>query len=133
MKTTQIAVPTLLAVLLLPLPSLHAQTLERVPVLLDTDIGSGIDDAFALALILASPELELRGVSAVGKDAQMRALFLCRFLTKTGRRHVAVAAGDGDQPIREMGSVPTLPPRRALRPHDQAGEGACRRVPLRPH
>jgi inosine-uridine nucleoside N-ribohydrolase len=103
MKTTPIAVPALLAVLVLPLASLHAQAAERVPVLLDTDIGSDIDDAFALALILASPELELRGVSTVGKDTQVRALLLCRLLTKTGRRHIAVAAGDGDQPIREMG------------------------------
>jgi len=33
----------------------------KIPILLDTDIGSDIDDAFALALILASPELDLVG------------------------------------------------------------------------
>ena len=37
------------------LPAAGAKT----PVILDTDIGSDIDDAFALALIINSPELDL--------------------------------------------------------------------------
>jgi len=97
MKT---AVP-LLAVLFLVVPT-GAQEPRRLPVILDTDIGSDIDDAFALGLLLASPELELRGVTTVGAPAQTRALLLCRFLTMTGRRHVAVAAGIGKQPSREI-------------------------------
>jgi hypothetical protein len=39
----------------------------RVPVILDTDIGSDVDDAFALALAVASPELELVAVTTVGE------------------------------------------------------------------
>ncbi|HMF16215.1 MAG TPA: nucleoside hydrolase [Gemmataceae bacterium] len=83
---------------------LHAQgpVRERIPVLLDTDIGTDIDDAFALALILASPELELRGVTAVGSTPMVRALMLCRFLTMTGRRHTPVAAGGLPQPERPI-------------------------------
>ncbi len=69
----------------------------RTPILLDTDIGTDIDDAFALALVLASPELELRGVTTVAGDTRKRAMMVCRFLTSTGRRHTAVAAGAGDQ------------------------------------
>ena len=42
----------------------------KIPVLFDTDIGSDIDDAFALGLILASPELELRGVTTVSGNTQ---------------------------------------------------------------
>src|SRR5437016_4912056 len=74
----------------------------RPSLILDTDIGSDIDDAFALALILASPELELRGVTTVGADTRTRALLLCRFLTMTGRRHTPVAAGSGAQPARPI-------------------------------
>ena len=33
---------------------------DKIPIIFDTDIGTDIDDSFALALILASPELELQ-------------------------------------------------------------------------
>jgi inosine-uridine nucleoside N-ribohydrolase len=88
-------------VLACPLPA-QAPAIEKVPVLLDTDLGTDIDDAFALALILASPELDLRGVTTVGGDTKVRAMMLCRFLTMTGRRQTRVAAGTGDQPARPI-------------------------------
>jgi inosine-uridine nucleoside N-ribohydrolase len=71
---------------------------EKIPILLDTDIGSDIDDAFALALALASAELDLRGVTTVGSDAETRAWIVCRFLTAVGRREVPVAWGREPQP-----------------------------------
>ena len=46
-----------------------AQTPEKIPVILDTDIGTDMDDVVALGLILASRELELRGVTTVGSPA----------------------------------------------------------------
>src|ERR1700738_4826329 len=70
----------------------------KIPVLLDTDIGSAVDDAFALALVLASPELELRGVTTVSGATHTRALMVCRFLTAVGRRDIPVAAGVPPQP-----------------------------------
>ncbi len=42
---------------------------ERLPVLLDTDIGSDIDDAVALAYLLAQPRCELLGVTTVHPSA----------------------------------------------------------------
>ena len=93
---------TVLAAGLLSAGPLPAQAPARLPVILDTDIGSDIDDAFALALVLASPELDLRGVTTVGADTRTRALLLCRFLTMTGRRGTPVAAGDGNQPPRPL-------------------------------
>jgi inosine-uridine nucleoside N-ribohydrolase len=81
----------------------QAPAVEKKPLLLDTALGGGIDDAFALALVLASPELELRGVTSVGGNTQQRAMMLCRFLTMTGRRHIAVAAGSRTQPARALG------------------------------
>ncbi|MBM4068542.1 MAG: hypothetical protein FJ271_06305 [Planctomycetes bacterium] len=68
------------------------------PVLLDTDIGSDIDDAFALALVLASPELDLRGVTTVSGDTHARAMMVCAWLSRIGRNDVPVAAGKPPQP-----------------------------------
>jgi inosine-uridine nucleoside N-ribohydrolase len=75
---------------------------KTIPILLDTDIGSDIDDAFALALLLASPEVELRGITTVGRDPRTRALIVCRFLTASGRRDIPVAAGAAPQPDEEI-------------------------------
>ena len=44
-----------------------------IPIVLDTDIGTDIDDAFALALIMKCPELDLVGVTTVSGDTQARA------------------------------------------------------------
>jgi inosine-uridine nucleoside N-ribohydrolase len=75
---------------------------KAIPILLDTDIGSDIDDAFALALILASPELDLRGVATVGTEPQTRARIACRLLTAAGRHEIPVAAGENPQPKEEI-------------------------------
>lgn len=74
----------------------------RVPVILDTDIGTDIDDAFALALAVASPEIELRGVTTVSADAYTRALIACRMLHRLGRADVPVAAGRPQRPEPEQ-------------------------------
>jgi purine nucleosidase len=66
---------------------------EKVPIIVDTDIGTDIDDAFALALALQSPELQLVGVTTVSADAYTRALIACRMLEAVGRADVPVAAG----------------------------------------
>jgi inosine-uridine nucleoside N-ribohydrolase len=72
-----------------------ARGAERAPtpVLIDTDIGDEMDDAFALALALVSPELEVCGVTTVAGDAWTRALLACRLLQEVGREAVPVAAG----------------------------------------
>lgn len=88
----------LLVLLLLPFlggaPALHAaSSAHATPVVLDTDIGGDIDDAFALALILDSPELDLRAVTTVSGDTQARARVAAKMLRVAGRRGVPVAAG----------------------------------------
>src|SRR5262249_38836836 len=72
---------------------------EKVPIIFDTDMGTDIDDSFALALVLASPELELRGVTSVSADAYGRALIACRMLWLTGHADVPVAAGKPARPL----------------------------------
>ena len=71
-----------------------AQTAARPePVILDTDIGDDIDDAFALGLILTSPELKLVGVTTTFGDTELRARLVERYLTAVGRGDVPVLAG----------------------------------------
>jgi purine nucleosidase len=62
-------------------------------VIIDTDIGDDIDDAFALALALRSPELRILGVSTTFGDTEMRARLLDRYLAAVGRGDLPVAAG----------------------------------------
>jgi len=64
-----------------------------LPVVLDTDIGDDIDDALALAIILNSPELDLRGVTTVFRNAPRRAVLASHLLKVWKRKSVPVFAG----------------------------------------
>jgi inosine-uridine nucleoside N-ribohydrolase len=65
----------------------------RIPVILDTDIGIDIDDTWALAMLLKSPELDLRlAVSATG-DTTIRAKIIARMLDAADRSDVPVGVG----------------------------------------
>jgi purine nucleosidase len=93
----------LLPVVLLGLTSsAQPQAAEKMPVIFDCDIGNDIDDSFALALIMASPELELRGVTTVSGDTMTRAWMVCRFLTMLDRKDIPVAAGAAPQPEQKI-------------------------------
>ncbi len=62
-------------------------------VILDTDIGDDIDDAFALALLLRSPEVKLLGITTAFGDTELRARLVDRYLTAVGRKEIPVEAG----------------------------------------
>jgi len=62
-------------------------------VIIDTDIGDDIDDAFALALALRSPELQILGVTTTFGDTELRARLADRFLAEAGRPDIPVMAG----------------------------------------
>jgi purine nucleosidase len=59
----------------------------------DTDIGDDIDDAFALGLILRSPELHVLGISTAFGDTEARARLVDRFLAATSEQAIPVTAG----------------------------------------
>lgn len=59
----------------------------------DTDIGDDIDDAFALGLILRSPELHVLGISTAFGDTETRARLVDRFLAATSQPAIPVTAG----------------------------------------
>ncbi|UWZ86257.1 nucleoside hydrolase [Occallatibacter riparius] len=61
--------------------------------ILDTDIGDDIDDAFALALVLHSPEIKLLGIETAFGDTELRARLVDRYLKAVGRTDIPVLAG----------------------------------------
>jgi len=68
---------------------------ERI--IIDTDIGDDVDDAFAVALALRSPELQILGISTTFGDTELRAKLLDRLLGEVGRQDIAVVAGKASQ------------------------------------
>jgi inosine-uridine nucleoside N-ribohydrolase len=75
-------------------PAVSVSQIAAAPQLaiLDTDIGDDIDDAFALALALRSPELKLLGVTTTYGDTELRARLVDRYLSAVGA-DIPIAAG----------------------------------------
>jgi inosine-uridine nucleoside N-ribohydrolase len=61
--------------------------------ILDTDIGDDIDDAFALALALQSPELKILGVTTAFGNTELRARLVDRYLAAVRRSDIPVMQG----------------------------------------
>jgi inosine-uridine nucleoside N-ribohydrolase len=68
-------------------------TTTKIPVILDTDIGSDIDDAWALAMLLRCPELDLKLVTSATSDTTARARIIAKMLALAGRDDVPVGVG----------------------------------------
>ncbi|MDE2125785.1 MAG: nucleoside hydrolase [Armatimonadetes bacterium] len=77
-----------------------------VPVLLDTDIGSDIDDALALSLLLKEPCCRLLGITTVTGEPHHRASLASA---------ISRAFGRGDIPVHVGAAEPWLIPQR--QPH----------------
>jgi inosine-uridine nucleoside N-ribohydrolase len=73
--------------------SIPASAQPRTKIVLDTDIGTDIDDAWALGYVLKSPSLELLGVTIADGDTAQRARLACKLLARLGRTDVPVAVG----------------------------------------
>ncbi|MBS0580797.1 MAG: nucleoside hydrolase [Proteobacteria bacterium] len=70
-----------------------AAAVNPLPVIIDTDVGDDIDDAFALAVALQDPHLEVLGITTAWGDTGTRTLLVRRLLATLGRRDVIVAQG----------------------------------------
>jgi len=64
-----------------------------IPVIFDTDIGGDIDDTWALAYLLRSPELDLKLVVTDFGDTVYRAKITARLLELAGRTDVPIGLG----------------------------------------
>ena len=67
--------------------------MRKIPVILDTDIGGDIDDTWALAMLLKSPELDLKLVLTNTGDTAYRARIAARMLEIAGRSDVPLGIG----------------------------------------
>ncbi|WP_158749736.1 nucleoside hydrolase [Acidobacterium sp. S8] len=80
----------------LVLPVLFAICVSAVAqqkVIIDTDIGDDIDDAYAVGLALSSPELKILGITSAWGDTELRSRMLDRILCETGRSDIPVLTG----------------------------------------
>jgi purine nucleosidase len=97
---------------------------DRVPILLDTDIGSDIDDALCLAYLLRQPQCELVGITTVTGEPERRAMLADALCRAEGRTDVPIHSGspfpllrDQRQPHATQGEVlPRWPHRAAFAP-----------------
>jgi purine nucleosidase len=72
-------------------PAHHSEPKELV--IIDTDIGDDIDDAFALGLAVQSPEFRILGVTTAFGNTKLRAQLAERMLAAVGREDIQVVAG----------------------------------------
>ena len=72
--------------------------LEKIPVLLDTDIGSDIDDALCLAYLLHQPQCDLLGITTVSGQPVHRAMLADAVCKAVGRSDIPIHPGC-EQPL----------------------------------
>lgn len=86
--------------------------------LLDTDIGSDIDDAVALAYLLKQPQCDLLGVTTCTGDTQQRAALAAAICDDAGRGDIPIHAG-ASGPFFNGPGQNTVPQYQALqgKPH----------------
>lgn len=69
--------------------------MDKIKVILDTDIGDDIDDAFALSVAYNSPKIDLIGVTTVFKNTLLRAKQIAKFFDIVGEKNIPVYKGVG--------------------------------------
>ena len=87
----------------------------KIPVLFDTDIGSDIDDAVALAYLLRQPQCELLGITTVSGQATRRAALARAVCGAARQSRVPVHAGL-DAPLLVSPLQPEAPQADVLDP-----------------
>jgi purine nucleosidase len=86
-----------LVVVLTAFPAYAHTSGSKSKIILDSDIGDDIDDAFAVALALVSPEMQIVGIQTGWGDTQLRAALVERLLSETGHSGIPVAQGIATQ------------------------------------
>ena len=96
-------------------------------ILLDTDIGTDVDDAVALAYLLAQPACELLGITTVTGQAVERAALCSVLCHAAGRAAIPIfpgaetpLAGEQRQPVAQQAAVLPRWPHQAEFPRGQA-------------
>jgi purine nucleosidase len=87
--------------------------MARIPILFDTDIGSDIDDAVALAYLLKQPECDLLGITTVTGRPDARAMLADAMCRAFGRSEVPIFSGAG-RPLIVPQRQPEVPQANVL-------------------
>ena len=75
--------------------------MKKIPVILDTDVGSDIDDSWAIAYMLRCPELDVKLITTATADTTYRAKLCARLLRAGGRTDVPIGIGIPLGAVRE--------------------------------
>src|SRR5687767_5443560 len=122
------AVPVFCFLLMMGIVSAESAS-KPVPVIFDTDIGTDIDDAYALALFVHRPDLELLGVTTVSSDAVARARLAAKFLAIAGGKWAEVPVYAGlSTPVQYMKQVEWAASFRSDSLHESGGVEFMRRT-----
>jgi purine nucleosidase len=96
--------------------------MDAVKVVLDTDIGSDIDDAICLSYLLCQPKCELVGITTVSGKPRLRAALVDAVCRAAGRRDIPVHAGTEDA-IAVSTPQPDVPQATVLERFDHRDPG----------
>ncbi len=122
-KVLQVSFPVVLSALFCwcaANPQAGAQAPQKEKVILDTDIGGDIDDAYALSLALSSPELEVLGVCVNTGAVEQRAKIALKMLHEAGRDDIPVAVGlPGPRKDKRPNQYPYAQDYEATKPIDE--------------
>jgi len=66
---------------------------NKIPVILDTDIGEDIDDTWALGFLLKCPELDVKLITTSTDDTKIKAKLVAKFLEIAGRTDIPIGIG----------------------------------------
>ena len=98
----------------------QGECIMSIKIILDTDIGSDIDDAVCLAYLLAQPKCELLGITTVTGEADKRAM-LASVLCKVAGERVPIFPGT-EEPLLVPQKQKQAPQAAALRKWDHDKE-----------
>ncbi|MFA6294235.1 MAG: nucleoside hydrolase [Victivallales bacterium] len=75
---------------------------KTIPVILDTDIGTDIDDSWALVMLLNSPELDLKLVTTATFNTDHRTAITAKMLQAANRTDIPIGTGINtlDKPLQ---------------------------------
>lgn len=66
---------------------------EKIPIILDTDIGFDVDDVWALMFLLNCPELDVKLITTATGDTAYRARIVAKILALAGREDIPIGVG----------------------------------------
>ena len=110
-----------------------------IKLLLDTDIGTDVDDAVALAYLLAQPQCELLGITTVTGQANQRAALASVLCQAAGRADIPIYPGaevplhgEQRQPVAQQAAALPRWPHQAEFPQGQAVDFLRRTIRAHP-